>query len=211
LNGIDFFEQQMKRLIFTLSLVFAVFIVKAQVKAGIEVGLNLSTWLGSVEKFNYRTGFFAGGKIIYYFDNEKLIQSGIYYSREGWKDVIDIDNEDVTQVLELNYLVIPLDFGIFVGGDRFRGLRFDFGVNFKPLLNYKLISQLDSGDEPAEPKTEISNFDIGAKLGVDYKLDENIGLSFIIELGTIKANKTTSSTYLRLNNQSFKFGVYYLF
>jgi hypothetical protein len=201
----------MKKSIFTLILVFTAIFSNGQFKAGLEVGFNFSTWLGSVEKFSYRVGFSGGGKFVYYFDNEKLIQTGIYYSQEGWRDVIEIDKKDIAQLLTLNYLVIPLDFGIFVIGDRYRGLRFNFGVNFKPLLNYKLVSQFDTGDEPAEPKTEIRNFDIGAKIGVDYMFDENIGLSFIIELGTFRVNKTTNSTYLQLNNQSFKFGVYYLF
>jgi hypothetical protein len=201
----------MKNFVFTIFLVFTVIFSNGQIKGGLEAGFNFSNWLGSVEKFSYRVGFSGGGKIVYYFDNEKLIQTGIYYSQEGWKDVIEIDKEDIIQLLTLNYLVIPLDFGIFVIGDRYQGLRFNFGVNFKPLLSYKLVNQFDSGDEPTEPKTEIRNFDIGAKLGVDYMLDENIGLSFIIELGTFRVNETTSPTYLQLNNQSFKFGIYYLF
>lgn len=183
----------------------------AQFKGGIEAGLNFSTWIGSIEDFDYKMGFYVGGKVIYYFSDETLVQSGIYYSREGWKDQVEINNEDVTQTLDLDYLIIPLDFGVFAVGDRYRGLKFNFGVDFKHLLNYNLVNELSTGNQDGEPEVELNEFDINAKIGIDYKIDESIAFSLLVYLGTFKVNKTKTPKISSMYNQGFRIGVYYIF
>lgn len=183
----------------------------SQFKGGIEAGMNFSTWVGSIEDFEYRLGFYVGGKVIYYINDEMLVQSGIYYIREGWKDHVEINNEEVTQKLDLNYLVIPLDFGVFAVGDRYRGLKFNFGVDFKHLLNYSLVNELSAGNQDGEPEVELNEFDINAKIGMDYKIDESIAFSLLVYLGTFKVNNTKTPQISSMYNQGFRVGVYYIF
>ena len=201
----------MRKLVFTLSLIFISLGSFAQFKGGIEAGLNFSTWVGSIEDFDYKMGFYAGVKVIYYIDNEMLLQSGIFYSRDGWKNQVKINNEDITQTLELNYLVIPLDFGVFAIGDRYRGMKFNFGFDFKYLLNYSLVNELITGNEPGEPDVELNDFDINAKIGVDYKIDESIAFSLLAYLGMFKVNKTITPQISSMYNQGFRIGIYYVF
>ena len=201
----------MRKLIVTISMILVSLGSFAQFKGGIEAGLNFSTWVGSIEDFDYKMGFYAGVKVIYYIDNEMLLQSGIFYSRDGWKNQVKINNEDITQTLELNYLVIPLDFGVFAIGDRYRGMKFNFGFDFKYLLNYSLVNELITGNEPGEPDVELNDFDINAKIGVDYKIDESIAFSLLAYLGMFKVNKTITPQISSMYNQGFRIGIYYVF
>jgi len=201
----------MRKLVFSLSLIFFSLGSFAQFKGGIEAGLNFSTWVGSIADFDYKMGFYVGGKVIYYLNNEMLVQSGVYYSRDGWKKQVKINNEDVTQALDLNYLVIPLDFGVFAVGDRYRGLKFNFGVDFKYLLNYSLVNELSTGNQDGEPEVELNDFDINAKIGIDYKIDESIAFSLLAYLGTFKVNKTKTPQISSMYNLGFRIGVYYIF
>lgn len=183
----------------------------AQFKPGLEAGLNFSTWIGSIKDYDLKLGFYAGGKIIYYITDQKLLQSGIYYARDGWKNQVTINNEEVTQVLDLNYLVFPLDFGVFAIGDRYRGLRFNFGLDFKYLVSYSLVNELSTGNESGEPEVELNEFDISAKIGMDYKIDESIAFSLLAYLGTFKVNKTITPEINSMYNLGFRIGVYYVF
>lgn len=201
----------MRLLFFGILFVFSMTQGRAQFRIGLEAGLNVTTWLGNVERFNYRTGFFAGGKTILYFSDISLIQSGFYFSKEGWTRTVEVDKMQVNQVQTLNYLSIPLDFGVFAFGDRYRGLRFNFGVDFKWLIDNKTVNEFPEGNKETVLEVELNNFDIAAKIGVDYKIDERIALTGLIYLGTFKVNKTKSSTIIAMYNQGFKFGIYYLF
>ena len=201
----------MRTLLLTIFLLFGVFVGKAQVKFGMEAGLNISSWLGNIESFNYRTGFYAGGKTIFYFSDISLIQSGIFFSKEGWAREVEIDKEEINQVQTFNYLLIPLDFGVFAIGDRYRGLRFNFGVDFKWLMGFKTTNELPDGNIEAQLEVELNDFDIAAKIGADYKIDENIAISALIYLGTFKVNGSNSSTIISMYNQGFRFGFYFIF
>ncbi len=155
-------------------------------------------------------GFNAGGKAIYYMNDEMLLQSGIYFSREGWDVQEEVNNEEVTQTLGLDYLIIPFDFGVFAVGDRFRGLKFNFGFDFKHLLDHSLVNELSAGKQPTELKVELNNFDIAAKIGMDYKIDESIAFSLLVYLGMFKVNKTVTPNINSMYNQGFKIGIYYM-
>jgi len=201
----------MRKLIVCVILILLSHHSTAQIKFGLEAGLNFSTWIGSIDDFDYKMGFYGGGKVIYYLNDEMLLQSGIYYSSDGWKNQVIINNEDVSQTLGLNYLVIPLDIGVFAVGDRFRGLRFNFGFDFKHLLDYSLENELSSGNQTGEPEVELNDFDMTAKIGVDYKIDENIAFSLLVYLGMFKVNKTVTPLISSMYNQGFRMGVYYVF
>jgi len=105
------------------------------------------------------------------------------------------------------------EIGVFLQtlGSRFRGLRFNFGIEFKYLLDYELINELSSGKETIEFEVDISTFDLPFKVGMDYKIDENLGVSFQAYIGVVKINKSFTPELRRMYNQGFKFGFYYLF
>jgi outer membrane protein W len=193
--------------IFGLTFLFA----NAQIKIGPEVGYNLTKWVGTFKDYNYKSGFYFGVKSIYYFRDNLLLQLGVLYSNEGWEDKVIVNNEEVTQKLLLNYLFIPIDIGIFTIGDRFGGLRFNFGIGYKYLLNYEHFNVINSEKEPQKLNVELRNFDISFRLGMDYKIDENLGLSALFYIGVVRVNATGTPEIKRMYNQGFKFGIYYLF
>lgn len=201
----------MRKLIVSIVLIFLSLGTTAQFKFGLEAGLNFSTWIGSIEDFDYKMGFYGGGKVIYYISDEMLLQSGIFYSRDGWKNQVIINSEDITQILGLNYLVVPFDFGVFAVGDRYRGLKFNFGFDLKHLLNYSLENELSTGNQTGEPEVELNDFDMTAKIGADYKIDENIAFFMLVYLGMFKVNKTVTPKISSMYNQGFRMGVYYVF
>lgn len=182
-----------------------------QVRPGIEAGFTVSTWLGTVEKFNYKSGFYAGGKVIFLLSDIMMMQSGVGFSREGWKDQIEIDKEEVTQILTTDYIVIPVSYGIFAIGDKYRGVKFTFGVEAKFLIADKLTNRFPDGDQMGELDVELNDFDMAGKIGIDYQIEENIAIGASVYYGFIVSNATTSSTFLVLNNQGFRMGLYYLF
>jgi len=206
----SYFELMRKLFLITV-LVFAVMVAKSQIKFGLEAGFNLTTWVGTFKDYNYKSGFIVGGRILYYLRDDLLLQSGISYSSEGWKDLIKINGVEVNQLLSLNYLIVPVDVGVFGFGDRYRGLRFNFGFAFKYLLNSKLANDINGGKEPAVPVVEFNNFDVSFRFGMDYKIDENIGLMVQGYIGILKINKTLAPEIKRMYNQGFRFGLYYIF
>lgn len=199
-----------KRSILFLFLLSSSFI-QGQTKIGLVTGVNVSHWLGSVEKFDFKTGFAGGTYVQYYIDSDLLVYSGLIYSREGWQKEVEMDTLRVNQVLSLNYIALPIAIGVYGFGDQYRGLRFNFGLEFKYLLNQKSYLKTDQGKEDSDELVEINDFDIAGLIGADYQIDENVSFFFQIQIGFLKVNKTSTTRIITMHNQQFRLGLAYFF
>lgn len=185
--------------------------IQAQLGYGLQAGVNLSSWVGTGKGLNYTSGFTAGGLVHLYLNDQTLIGSGVYYSREGWKYNDPNDTLAVEEVLHLDYLTFPMGIEVYGFGDRYQGLWFRFGVEAKILMNYSSFKRMGNQKETIPKPVDFRNFDLAGVIGAGYQLDRNFSLYLDIQLGLFRINTTSNSELVTLHNQLFRIGIIYLF
>ncbi len=185
-----------KLLIFTAIVLFGFTNVDAQeeMQFGVKGGLNISTITGDdVDSFDSRTCMHFGVVMELPISEKFSFQPELLYSCQGAdysEDFIDLDgtiksvNAAYEGTVKLDYLNIPLIAKLYVSEG--------FSLEIGPQVGF-LISAKDeydwNGDTGEEDiKEYVKGLDIGAVIGVGYKLEGGLNFGGRYNLGLTDAN-----------------------
>ncbi len=185
-----------KLLIFTAIVLFGFANVNAQeeMQFGVKGGLNISTITGDdVDSFDSRTCMHFGVVMELPISEKFSFQPELLYSCQGAdysEDFIDLDgtiksvNAAYEGTVKLDYLNIPLIAKLYVSEG--------FSLEIGPQVGF-LISAKDeydwNGDTGEEDiKEYVKGLDIGAVIGVGYKLEGGLNFGGRYNLGLTDAN-----------------------
>lgn len=186
----------MKRITFTIiALALVVFTVNAQhTELIIRFGPNLSQLRGNdlaKDKFQSIVGYTGGVFVRQFLKSHAYLSAGLQYERNGYairnltftdQSGSNLRKGDLFNVM--NYLVLPL-MGEYRNGNRIK-YSIKGGPFFSYLMNlYTKIKWDDDGpDEQLSANTrELNrfNFGIGAGAAIDFPIGKKLGLEFSIE------------------------------
>jgi hypothetical protein len=217
-------------LLATIILVTGVAKVNAQLKYGVNAGLNHSTLkgeaMGSLEKIvdlsngyitpQARNGFYAGGFIEMPLGGKISIQPGVYYSQKGYtlKGSIAADKFDFLGVsakaqLQSHYIDIPL----LLKAEVAKGLQVYAGPQLSYLVknNLKMDAGL-LGFSLLNSNTDVTQYfnraDIAITGGASYTFDNGFSINAGYDHGLSRLDKNSN---FKSYNRTFKVGVGFTF
>lgn len=153
--------------------------VKAQSEFtfGPKVGLNVSniTHSHGDNKASIHAGMFAEAR----FTDWLGVQAEILYSRQGWRDKVDIDGDkDVKAKYRVNYLNIPILARFYV----WDGLSVDLGPQLGIALNAK--EKYKHGGSTVKDKIHnLNTLEVSFAMGLSYEFNRGLILSARYNLG----------------------------
>lgn len=182
----------MKHVLFLVCMGILTLGVQAQdVKFGIQAGVNLATVKGDYdENIETNTRFYAGLDVELALSETFSLQSGLQYSMQGFKSVVDNTDtgEYIKDVYKLGYLNLPIQAKYYVAN----GFSVALGPQIGVLLSAKddweyrsVFSGNDSGE--VDVKDDIESLDYGVKFGLGYRFANgfNFGASYYLGLANI--------------------------
>jgi hypothetical protein len=202
-------------LLFTLALAFTI-ASQAQIRIGAKIGWNINS-----VAFNYAEsdsepetkmvlGFHLGGTAEFGLNDQMAIQSGLLYTRKGFRyDVeelhggVGIEVEGYDRVM-ISYIEIPIHFAYKFGDFQvYAGPYFAFGIggknkwdvtytgvdlegSYSDEISFKpFFGEVGEGDLRAD-EAAYRGLDLGFNLGVGYKMDKFlINAGYSLGLGNI--------------------------
>lgn len=188
----------MKKLFFTLTFVFTLFVI-SNAQLGVRAGLNISSYSfkasGTTVSADSKVGFHFGIVNDFKLTDKITFRPGLLYSGMGGK--FTVLDESITS--NLNYLNIPLSFVYnFTTDDK------GFFAELGPYVGFLLSAK--SGDE--DIKDSYNSLDFGLNIGLGYDLG-----SFIVGanygLGLANIAKTEDGDDTKANNTNIAiYGIY---
>ena len=176
----------MKRIFLTVSAIFAMSFMNAQVvQFGAKAGLNLSTFTGDISDFadvKSKAGFHIGGFAEFKLTDKFSIQPELLYSTQGAKTEFSyVDDMGYTyedENLKFDYLVLPIMAKYYV----IQNLSVEAGPQIGFLLSAKNEYDARSsffGEDLSESgeidiKDNYKGIDFGFNFGAGYEFTENI-------------------------------------
>ena len=204
--------------------------VNAQLKYGVNAGLNHSTLkgeaMGSLEKIvdlsngyitpQARNGFYAGGFVEMPLGGKISIQPGVYYSQKGYtlKGSIAGDKFDFLDVsakaqLQSHYIDIPL----LVKAEVAKGLQVYAGPQLSYLVKNNL--KMDAGVlgfSLLNSNTDVTEYfnraDVAITGGASYTFDNGFSINAGYDHGLSRLDKNSN---FKSYNRTFKVGVGFTF
>lgn len=219
--------------IYTLTAILILIVaaqVNAQVRYGINAGLNHSTWKGDamgslndVMGFSKgmittqpKNGLFAGGFIEMPLGGMIAIQPGVYYSQKGYSMRGELDTEKLDFLsagakadLQSHYIDIPVVFKVEIA----KGLQLYAG----PQLSYLVKSNLkmDAGllgisliRTNRDVTDNFNKADWGITGGIGYSFDNGFSINAGYDHGLSRLDKNSN---FESYNRNFKIGIGFRF
>lgn len=168
--------------------------VSAQVKGlgfGPRVGVNLADYINSGGKS--RAGLHAGGFIDYHFTNRWAVETGVYYSEIGCKDVVEAGYGKSDFLL--NYVTVPL-----VGSFNFLG-GFRVMLGMEGMFRTSAYRKME-GMEGKQKIDYIRNSNLTVHGGVGYLVGWGLDITATYSKGLYSTrrdiSKSTNPTFYRI-------------
>ena len=221
------------RKIYTLTailLMIGVAQVNAQLKYGINAGLNHSSWKGdamgsmqdAMEFTNgmittrAKNGFYAGGFVEMPLGGVISIQPGVYYSQKGYAlkgsllgDKLDFLGVNAKAELQSHYIDIPL----LIKAEVAKGLQLYAGPQLSYLLKNNL--RMDAGllgislvNTNMDVTENFNKADVGITGGASYTFDNGFSINAGYDHGLSRLDKNSN---FKSYNRTFKVGVGFRF
>ena len=221
------------RKIYTLTailLMIGVAQVNAQLKYGINAGLNHSSWKGdamgsmqdAMEFTNgmittrAKNGFYAGGFVEMPLGGVISIQPGVYYSQKGYAlkgsllgDKLDFLGVNAKAELQSHYIDIPL----LIKAEVAKGLQLYAGPQLSYLLKNNL--RMDAGllgislvNTNMDVTENFNKADVGITGGAAYTFDNGFSINAGYDHGLSRLDKNSN---FKSYNRTFKVGVGFRF
>lgn len=149
---------------------------QTEFRFGPKVGLNVTnlTHSDGDNKVSINVGAFAEMRV-----NDLLgIQGELLYSRQGWRDKVDIDGDNVNVKYRVNYLNIPIMARLYV----MEHLSVDLGPQLGIALNARARYK-DSGTTVKNKMRNLNTIECSFLFGVSYDLFDRFLLSARYNLG----------------------------
>lgn len=181
----------MKRIILTVSAIFAMSLVSAQeIKYGIKAGLNVSTLVGDFESENSLIGLHVGGFAEFKITDKFSVQPEILYSTQGAESEYFVADEFSStydeRKIKLGYLNIPVIGKYFI----FQGFSVEAGPQIGFLLSAKneykfdnFVNERFTGSGEIDIKDQVKSVDFGFNIGAGYEFTENVFVQARYTLG----------------------------
>lgn len=150
--------------------------IQAQVNPGMKAGVNFATAkaLGPW-KNEMSPGINAGGLVYFPFSNKFFLQTEILYSLKGYK--FTSSGNIYTGTATLNYLNIPVLFGVLISGNLDKTLSVYAGPEIGFLLSGKSKkSDFYRGNSEDNLKDIFNKTDIGIVFGSAFYFSSQIGM-----------------------------------
>ena len=204
--------------------------VNAQLKYGINAGLNHSTWkgdaVGSLENLvefsngmitpQARNGFYAGGFVEMPLGGKISLQPGVYYSQKGYAlkgsltgDKLDFLGVSARAELQSHYIDIPL----LIKAEIARGLQVYAGPQLSYLVKNNL--KMDAGllgfsllKTNMDVTDNFNKADIGLTGGASYTFDNGFSINAGYVHGLSRLDKNSQ---FKSYNRTVKVGVGFRF
>jgi hypothetical protein len=214
----------------TIFLIIGVAKVNAQLKYGINAGLNHSTWkgdaVGSLENLaeltngvvttQARNGFYAGGFIEMPLGGKISLQPGVYYSQKGYTlkgnliaDKFDFLGVNAKAELQSHYIDIPL----LLKAEVAKGLQIYAGPQISYLVKNNL--KMDAGllgfslvNTKMDVTDNFNKADIGLTGGASYTFDNGFSINAGYDHGLSRLDKNSN---FKSYNRTVKVGVGFRF
>lgn len=175
----------MKKLLFTVLILFSVSLAFAQVRAGIKIGSNLSTFSNDVHP-KMKFGYHVGGFLDFTLNENLSLQPELLYSKQG------ANFEAVS--ISLGYVNVPVLLKINIVKN--------FSAEIGPQVGYLLSAKQVIDKEkvtityPGQPinintniKEQYKDIDVTAIAGLSYMFTENIVVSARYGFGLTQLHK----------------------
>jgi hypothetical protein len=217
-------------LLATIILITGVAKVNAQLRYGVNAGLNHSTLkgdaMGSLEKIadlsngyitpQARNGFYAGGFVEMPLGGKFSIQPGVYYSQKGYTlkgsiagDKFDFLGVSAKAQLQSHYIDIPL----LLKAEVAKGLQVYAGPQLSYLVknNLKMDAGL-LGFSLLNSNTDVTQYfnraDVAITGGASYTFDNGFSINAGYDHGLSRLDKNSN---FKSYNRTFKVGVGFRF
>ena len=204
--------------------------VNAQLKYGVNAGLNHSSWkgdaVGSLEKIidlsngyitpQARNGIYAGGFVEMPLGGKISLQSGAYYSQKGYTlkgsiagDKFDFLGVSAKAQLQSHYIDVPL----LVKAEVAKGLQVYAGPQLSYLVknNLKMDAGL-LGFSLINANTDVTQYfnraDVAITGGASYTFDNGFSINAGYDHGLSRLDKNSN---FKSYNRTFKVGVGFTF
>ena len=217
-------------LLATIVLLIGASKVNAQLRYGINAGLNHSTWkgdaVGSIENLvdladgyitpQARNGFYAGGFVEMPLGGKISIQPGVYYSQKGYAlkgsiagDKFDFLGVSARAELQSHYIDVPL----VIKAEIAKGLQVYAGPQLSYLVKNNL--RMDAGllgfsllKTNMDVTENFNKADIGLVGGASYTFDNGFSINAGYDHGLSRLDKNGN---FESYNRTVKIGVGYRF
>lgn len=178
----------------------------SQINIGIKSGVNIATTKNLIAFPKNRVGWYGGLSFKIPVQKNLFIQPEVLYSSKG--DRLNDQFGAIYQSVRLNYLNLPV----------LLNYRFDektslaFGPEFGYLLSAQLV--IDKGNNINVTKQYPPKFDIGASMGLQYRLIKSTSIEIRYNYGfnTLYSIDAVGNRYTEKKgaNRVFQIGVNYL-
>lgn len=210
----------MKKIILTVSAIFAMGVLNAQeIKYGIKTGFSSSTFTGDVAHYDVKSkaGFHVGGFVEFKITDKFSVQPEILYSTQGAKlkfyTADEFSSTSEKQDFKLGYLNIPIiaKYYVIKGFSIEAGPQVGFLLSAKNEFNYSTyITEefSDSGED--DIKDDLKSVDFGFNFGAGYEFTENVFVQARYNLGLTSIFEDAINEF-DPKNGVFQFSVGYKF
>ena len=185
---------------------FTMMTMNAQI--GIRGGLNLANVSINSEGLDItpdsKIGFHFG--VVYDINagEKSAIRVGALYSGKGYNFSQEFFGTKIEQNASFNYLEVPVSYVYHING-KAKGLFLEGGINLGMLLSANVTTDGNSEDV----KEDLKSIDLGAGLGLGYKVMENISIGLNYSLGLTNIAEDAGGDSLK-NKGFMLYGIYHL-
>ncbi len=188
----------MKKLFMIVLSVMTINTMQAQTKIGVKAGANFATFEGSdVEDVKMRTSVNAGLFANFAFSEMLSLQPEVLYSGQGAK--YNLLGTEITA--KLDYINIPILLQFNASG---------FYAEIGPQLGILMSSSVEGGGISIETDDLYKSTDIGAGIGLGFKLDSGFGAGVRYTMGLTSIDDTAGDE-ADVKNAVITVGLHYAF
>ena len=215
----------MKKIFFTLLVLFSISSFAQNHFLGLQFGLNSSRAYGVsyVENDKNINLFAAGMTYNYQFKNNILLGSGLFYDSRGSINEISLTNDEgiVLEIVDMrskfSYLSIPLKAGYQIGqkwsGFAYLGLVPSYLLKAESMFPGVNASDDDYEERVIDIMEGLNKFDLSAmiELGSNYQLNDKLALyiSGSYQRGITEVYKNADSPFIKHYRFNISLGVKY--
>ena len=186
----------MKKLLIIALSVISLNSVQAQTRIGIKAGANFATFEGNdVEDAKMRTSINAGLFANIPFSEMLSVQPEVLYSGQGAK--YSVLGTEITA--KLDYINIPVMLQFNASG---------FYAEIGPQLGILMSSSIEGGGIAFDTKDAYKSTDIGAGIGLGFKLDSGFGAGVRYTMGLTSIDDVGDADF---KNAVISLGLHYAF
>ena len=188
----------MKKLFMIVLSVMTIHAAQAQTRIGVKAGANFATFEGSdVENAKMRTSINAGLFANFAFSEMLSVQPEVFYSGQGAK--YTVLGTEITA--KADYINIPVLLQFNASG---------FYAEIGPQLGILMSSSIEGGGIAFDTQDAYKSTDIGAGIGLGFKLDSGFGAGVRYTMGLTSIDNS-SGDKADVKNAVISVGLHYAF